>query len=81
MWAHISINTAQIIFKFSTNINDMCVIKLHLFDFEKNKKLKYVNAKLKFMVKLKFTFFQYFRRDQTWSNISKNKVNITIYLR
>ena len=35
----------------------MCVIKVHLFDFEQNKKLKYVNAKFKFMVTLKFTFF------------------------
>ena len=52
-------------FKFSTNINDMCVIKMHLFYFEYNKKLKHANAKFKFMVKSKFTFFQYFRRDQT----------------
>ena len=32
------------------------------------------------MVKSKFTFFQYFRKDQTWSNISQNKVNIAIFL-
>ena len=31
------------------------------------------------MVKQKFTFFQYFRRHQPWSNISQNKVNITIF--
>ena len=54
----------QIIFKFSTNINGMSVIKLHLFYFKLNKKLKNANAKLKFMVKSKFTVFQYFRRDQ-----------------
>ena len=32
------------------------------------------------MVKSKFTFFQYFRRDQAWSDISQYKVNITIFL-
>ena len=31
------------------------------------------------MVKSKFTFFQYFSIDQTWSNISQNKVHITIF--
>ena len=33
-WAHISINTGKIIFKFSTNIDDMCVIKFRLLYFE-----------------------------------------------
>ena len=79
-WAHISVNTGQIIFKYSTNINHSCVIKLHLFYLELNKKLKNANAKFKFMAKSKFTFFQYFRRDQTGSNISQNKVNITIFI-
>ena len=64
-WADISVNTGQIIFKFSTNINDMCVINFHLFYFELNKTLKNANEKFKFMVKSKFVFFQYFRRDQT----------------
>ena len=79
-WADLSLNTGQIIFKFSTNINDMCVINFHLFYFELNKTLKNANEKFKFMVKSKFTFFQYFRRDQTRSNISQNKLNITIFL-
>ena len=33
-WARISVNTGQIIFKFSTNIKDIYVIKLHLFYYE-----------------------------------------------
>ena len=63
---------------FNKHKRHMCY-KIAFILFQKNKQFENANAKFKFMVKSKFTFYQYFRRGQTWSNFSQNKVNIRIF--
>ena len=83
-WAHFSVNTStvQIIFKFSTNINDMCVIKLHLFCFKYNKKLlKKGERKIQIYGKIKVHIFSYTLKETKLDRIyHKNEVNIQIFL-
>ena len=66
--------------KFSTNINDICVIKLHLFYLELNNKLKMRTQNSNLWLNQSSHFLQYFKRDQSRSNKSQNKVNITTFL-
>ena len=81
-WDHITVNTGQIIFKFSPNINDMFVIKLHFFLFRIKQKVKKCERKTQIYGKIKVHIFsntlerpnliEYITKQSKYHNILKS---------